>query len=139
MERFYFNEDELNNLKQNSYVKSVTQKSISFTKEFKEHFIAETNKGKGPTRIFIESGFNPYVLGNIRIQEFSKRVKRKINCNKPLDDNRGKKSTGRPKKIKEVVYQSKDDEIEALKHKNLVLEQENEFLKKIISLTQSGH
>lgn len=64
MERNYFTNEEIEILSKNNYVKKVTNKTISFTKEFKELFIEESNKGKGPTRIFIEQGFSPYILGS---------------------------------------------------------------------------
>lgn len=125
MERKNFTEEEINKLKENKFVKSITTKSISYTDEFKKLFIEESNKGKGPTRIFIESGFNPYVLGSRRIKEFSRLYKN----NELLVDNRGKSSTGRPKKPKEKSM-SKDEEIEFLKHQNLMLKAENDLLKK---------
>ena len=130
MERKNFTEEEINKLKENKFVKSITTKSISYTDEFKKLFIEESNKGKGPTRIFIESGFNPYVLGSRRIKEFSRLYKKKNKNNELLVDNRGKSSTGRPKKPKEKSM-SKDEEIEFLKHQNLMLKAENDLLKKM--------
>lgn len=125
-----FTEEQILELKNNKYVKNVTTKSISYTKEFKEHFIEETNKGKGPTRVFIESGFNPYIIGSERIRSFSKRTKRKHRNNESFDDNRGKKSTGRHKKKKEKEL-STEEEIKQLRHENLMLKAENELLKKM--------
>lgn len=125
-----FTEEQIEELKTNKYVKNITTISISFTKKFKEHFIEETNNGKGPTRIFIESGFNPYILGSSRIKEFSKRIKRKYKNNESLDDNRGKKSTGRPKKSKEKEL-SPEEQIKHLEQENLMLKAENDLLKKM--------
>ena len=130
MERTCFNEKEIEELKKNKYVKSVSEKTISYTYEFKEHFIEESNNGKGPTRIFIESGFNPYILGRKRIDTFSNRYKNKKKNNESFEDNRGKKATGRPKK-KQDIYKSKDEELETLRHENLMLKAENDLLKKM--------
>lgn len=116
-------------LKENKYVQNVTTKSISYTMEFKELFIEETKKSKGPTRIFIEAGFNPFILGGDRIRGFSKSIKKKVKNGLPLDDNRGKKSKGRLKKEKKEL--TKDEEIELLKHENLMLKAENDLLKKM--------
>ena len=77
MDRNYFTDEDIEILSKNKYVKKVTNKTISFTKEFKELFIEESNTGKGPTRIFVEQGFNPYILGSNRIKKFSGRIKRK--------------------------------------------------------------
>ena len=52
MERKNFTEEEINKLKENKFVKSITTKSISYTDEFKKLFIEESNKGQGNTRIF---------------------------------------------------------------------------------------
>ena len=130
MDKNYFTDKDVETLSKNKYVKKVTNKTISFTKEFKELFIEESNTGKGPTRIFIEQGFNPYTLGYCRIISFSKRIKKKNKKGVPFDDNRGKKSTGRPKKDKEQ-FSSLEEEIEFLKHQNSILKAENELLKKV--------
>lgn len=131
MEKNYFTEESLKELKNNKFVKSISQKnSISYTDEFKKLFIEESKNGKGPTRIFIENGFNPYILGSSRIKEFSRRIKEKEKNNELLTDNRGKKATGRPKKEKDKVL-SKEEEIEILKHENSILKAENDLLKKM--------
>ena len=130
MSKILFTEEEIQELKKNKFVKNVTEKSITYSDEFKQHFIEEKNNGKGPTRIFIECGFNPYVLGGTRIDHFNMRMMNKIKNKEPFDDNRGKKSTGRPKKtnIKELNDKEK---IEQLEHENLILKAENELLKKM--------
>lgn len=125
-----FNEEQIIELEQNKYVKKVTENSITYSKEFKMHFINEKNNGKGPTRIFIESGFNPYILGEYRINSFSKRINKIIKNDLSFDDNRGKKATGRPKKIKEKEL-SIEEQLDKLKHENLMLKAENELLKKM--------
>ncbi len=135
MEGNHFTEGQVKELKQNKYVRNVTLKSISFTKEFKEHFLNESETGKGPTRIFIESGFNPYILGSERIKGFSKRIKKKRQKNGSLEDTRGKKSTGRPKKSIERIL-TPDEEIEKLKHENVMLKAENDLLKKMKFLVE---
>lgn len=130
MDKYSFSNEEINELGKNKYVKHITNKTISFTKEFKEHFINESNNGKGPTRIFVESGLNPYIIGSERIKGFSKRIKNKYKTTKALDDNRGKKSTGRPRK--EIKKELTDKEkLEHLEHENLMLKAENELLKKM--------
>ena len=130
MNKIYFTEEQINELSKNSYVEKVTNKTITFTKEFKEHFIKECNNGKGPTRIFIESGINPYILGPRRIKDFSRRIKIKYKNEGSFNDNRGKKSPGRPKKTKEKEL-SIEEQLENLKHENLMLKAENELLKKM--------
>lgn len=130
MNKNSFSKEEIEELSKNKYVKHVTNKNIFFTKEFKEHFINESNNGKGPTRIFVESGLNPYIIGGNRIKKFAFRIKLKNKNNESFEDNRGKKSTGRPKKINSKELTDKE-KIEHLEHENLMLKAENNLLKKI--------
>ena len=130
-----FNEEEIKELQKNKFVKKVTTKTISFTKEFKEHFIEESNKGKGPTRIFVESDISPYILGGGRIKIFSKRVKTKYKNNESLDDKRGKKATGRKKKTKKKEL-SLEEQLDKIKHENLMLQAEINLLKKMEFLVE---
>lgn len=130
MERIIFDEEEIKNLKQNKYVKNVTENNITYSKEFKEYFINERKNGKGPTRIFIEGGFNPYILGYNRINSFAKRMRKIEKNNLSFNDNRGKNSTGRAKKTKEKEL-SVEEQLDKLKHENLMLKAENDLLKKM--------
>lgn len=130
MSKIIFTNEEIEELKKNKYVKHVSEKNITYSDEFKQHFIDEKSKGKGPTRIFIESGFNPYVIGSKRIDGFNTRINNKIKNNESLDDSRGKKSIGRPKKVNNKEMTDKE-KIEQLKHENLMLKAENELLKKM--------
>jgi cell division protein FtsB len=130
MNRNLFTEEQMIELKKNVYVKHITKTQVFFTKEFKQHFIDENNNGKGPTRIFIESGLSPYILGSVRIKRFSQRVKKQFKNNIPFDDNLGKRNSGRHKKAKKKEL-SKDEEIEKLKHENSMLKAENDLLKKM--------
>lgn len=130
MSKIIFTKEEIQELKKNKFVKNVTEKSITYSDEFKEHFLKEKKNGKGPTRIFIECGFNPYILGGKRIETFNTRIISKIKNKKVLSDSRGKKSTGRPKKINNKEMTDKE-KIEQLEHENLILKAENELLKKM--------
>ena len=46
MSKKLFTPQEIEQLKQNEYVKSVSEKGITYTKEFKENFIMMSEKGK---------------------------------------------------------------------------------------------
>lgn len=124
-----FSEEDIKELEKNKYVKRVSSTNISYTDEFKKLFIEESKKGKGPTRIFIESGFNPYILGSNRIRLFSVLYKNKNKKNELLVDNRGKVAKGRPKKSTKIL--TPEEEIEQLKHENIMLKAENDLLKKM--------
>ena len=69
-----FTPEQIEQLEKNPNVKKVSDKSITYTESFKEHFIIEYNRGKLPSKIFEEAGFNVHVLGE-RIKNASYRWK----------------------------------------------------------------
>ncbi len=68
-----FTNEEINLLSMNKYVLRVNQKSITYSNEFKMHFIAEYSKGKTTRVIFEESGFDIDILGEDRIRSAGNR------------------------------------------------------------------
>ena len=121
-----FNPEEVKVLKANFYVKAVTSKSITYTKEFKEEFFNEYQGGKGPSQILNEMGFEPKMLGKRRIDSIVYRVKKYAERVDGFEDVR-KNNTGRPM-TKDLTV---EEQLERLKHQNALLKQENEFLKKL--------
>ena len=73
-----FSNEEIKNLSKNKYVKKISDKAITYTNEFKIHFIAEYNNGKSPRVIFQEAGFDAEVIGLKRIDCSSSRWKKAI-------------------------------------------------------------
>ncbi len=67
MTKKLFTEKEVQALSKNRYVKSVSQKGITYTDEFKRIFIEENEKGKPPRIIFEECGFDIDVIGLQRV------------------------------------------------------------------------
>ena len=126
MSKLKFSEEDINKLKDNPYIKNISEKAITYADEFKEKFIELYNKGTIPTEIFRICEIYPEIVGQNRIDTFSRRVKQKYRNGNILEDERKGKS-GRPK-TKEL---SKDEEIQQLKHKIKYQEQQIEFLKKI--------
>lgn len=63
MTKKLFTEREIQILSNNLYVKSVSQKGITYTEEFKHIFIEENEKGKLPRNIFEECGFDIDMIG----------------------------------------------------------------------------
>ena len=71
----YFTNEQVEQLKRNEYVKKVSEKSITYTEEFKERFLLEYNSGKPLSQILIEMGFDPKVLGERRVSNIVQRIK----------------------------------------------------------------
>ena len=98
MSKKKFSNEEIEKLSKNKYVKKVSDKAITYTNEFKIHFIAEYNNGKTPRIIFKEAGFDIELIGSKRIECASTRWKRayKESGVLGLDDTR-RNNSGRPR------------------------------------------
>lgn len=123
-----FTDIEVAKLSKNKYIKTVSNKAITYTDEFKEIFIAESRTGKSTRIIFEEYGFDTEILGKDRYDSAGKRWRSAYNKNGILgiQDNR-KKSSGRPLK-RNLSAEEKLARIEA---ENILLKAENELLKKV--------
>ena len=119
MSKKIFSEKEINELSKNKYVKKVSQKGITYTNEFKLHFIAEYEMGKTPRQIFQDAGFDIQVIGIKRIECASDRGRKsyKEKGVLGLDDKRALNSgrTLNRELTLEEILAKKDAEIEYLK------------------------
>ncbi|WP_455544530.1 IS3 family transposase [Intestinibacter sp.] len=119
MSKKIFSENEIKILSKNKYVKHISAKGITYTNEFKLHFIAEYETGKTPRQIFKDAGFDIEILGKKRIECASSRWRKayKEKGVLGLDDTRvlnsGRK-LNRELTLEEVLAK-KDAEIEYLK------------------------
>lgn len=75
MGRGNFTKAEMETLLRNPYVADVNEKSISYSTEFKFLFMDEYIKGKRPTEIFRDAGFDIRILGSKRIERACARWK----------------------------------------------------------------
>ncbi|MDD1505985.1 IS3 family transposase, partial [Lysinibacillus sp. CNPSo 3705] len=69
MSKKLFTKQQQSQLKLNPYVKAVSDKSITYTDEFKQFFIDEFEKGKYPREIFLEAGFDIDIIGMTRVNK----------------------------------------------------------------------
>ena len=122
----YFTDEQLRLLEENPYVVKASKKSITYSEEFKELYWIDYQNGMQPIEIFKKYGFDPYALGSRRRDNFTHRLKKQAAREEGFKDTRSKNS-GRPS-TKEL---SLEVQLERLKHKNEVLQQENDFLKRV--------
>lgn len=115
-------------LKQNPNVVSVSEKAITYTDEFKRHFIAENEKGILPREIFEKAGLDVELIGIERIRSSGKRWRASYRQAgiEGLQDTR-KTNSGRPSGRELTV----EEKIARLEAKNQLLRVENELLKKL--------
>ena len=133
MSNILFNEEQQKRLRANHWVKSVTEKSISFTEDFKIYFINEYNLGKLPKQIFKDAGFDINMLGDKRIEQCTARYKRQNKRIEGFHDTRANNSGRRIGKELSI-----EEENELLKKQNIKLQQELEFLKKMEFLARQA-
>ncbi len=122
----YFTDEQLRLLEENPYVVKASKKSITYSEEFKELYWIDYQNGMQPIEIFKKYGFDPYALGSRRRDNFTDRLKKQAAREDGFKDTRSKNS-GRPS-TKEL---SLEEQLERLKHKNEILQQENDFLKRV--------
>lgn len=126
MSNILFTDKDVKKLSKNKYVKKVSNKSITYTNEFKEKVVFETeNYKKFPRQVFEECGFDIDVIGSKRIENAAYKWRKKYKQQGELKDTRKHKS-GRPLK-RELSDTEKLKRAEAKIH---LLEAENELLKK---------
>jgi len=128
MAKIKFTQEEIEAFKVNPYVTQVSEKTVSFSREFKERLIQESRTGKAHSKILSDLGIDEKVLGAERAKSLFKRVRKQ--SVRPEGFSRTK-PIGRPKK---VIFASVEEENRYLKDRMEYLEQENEFLKKLKAL-----
>lgn len=128
MSKKLFTEQEIEILKQNTYVKQVTPKGITYTDEMKQFSIAESEKGLMSTEIFRKAGFSISMIGNKRARNALTRWKKiyKTYGVTGLNDSR-KGNSGRPL-IREL---SLEEQLERKEARIKFLEVQLEFQKKL--------
>lgn len=129
----YFSNDQVEELRTNPYVDHVSKKAITYSEEFKQHFIEEYQLGKLPTQIFKEAGFDSSTLGQARIDSFSKRIRKMNDRDEGFTDLRSV-SSGRPR----TKDRSSEEEIAYLRHQVALQKQQIEALKKTNSINRKA-
>ncbi len=118
-----FTAEQVSLLRSNPWVKSVTPKYISFTKEFMEEFINQHSKGRTRYEIFESHGFPVDVLGKSSIEHTTDNWIGKANKSIALSDEK----RGRPR----TRDLTKDEIIARQQAKIEILQQENDFFRQI--------
>lgn len=121
----YFSEEQIQQLQDNPYIKRITSKAITYSEEFRMHFLLEYNQGKLPTQIFREANISPEIVGKQRIGTFASRVRKMNERPEGITDLRGQNS-GRPR----TKERTTEEEIAYLRHQVALQKQQIEALKK---------
>lgn len=127
-----FTADELQHLKANPYTYWVTDSMISFTKEFKAEFWSRYQSGQRPRDIVKDLGYDPEVLGDMRISGIQHLIKKAAESGKGFTN---APLAGMPaRRLTTVDYDPTKETVIQMQNEILYLKQEIEFLKKISSV-----
>ncbi len=135
MSKYYFTDEQIEELKKNPYVKKVSKTSVIFTEEFKTKFIHLYNQGIGPTEIIRRFGINPKIIRKNRIDKLTIRL-RKHSLRPEGFSRKPNSSKGKPRKKKHPEFNNDSEKAEYYKEYSERLEQEIELLKKIEALEE---
>lgn len=133
MGKNHFTEEQQSELQKNPYIKKVSAKSITYTKEFKEKFEEEYRSGKLPSQILADMGIDHRLLGKKRKSSLVARMKQYELRPEGCEDTR-KNNTGRPS----TKGLTDAEKVKRLEQKVAYLNQENEFLKKNIQMDRQA-
>lgn len=134
MSRKLFSEEELQILRQNPYVYSVTGARMTLTKEFKEKFMTAYQAGELPRSILEDHGFDISIIGERRIWSISQHIRDEYKKYGEFHEGYGPRNPESQPLTNPDQPISEKDELERLKHEVDYLKQEVEFLKKISSI-----
>lgn len=128
MSKITFSKEAIEELNRNPYVKRVSEKSITYSDEFKRMLIEKYLRGNTPRTIFIEAGFDVEVIGIKRYEQAAARWIRSYNKDGIVGvrDTR-RENSGRPSN----TPLSKDDIINKQEAKIKLLEEQLDLLKKL--------
>ena len=93
MSNIVFTDSEVKKLRKNKYVRNVSNKSITYTDEFKEKVVFETeNYKKFPRQVFEECGFDIGIIGIKRVENAAYKWRKQYKNLGELKDTRKYKS-----------------------------------------------
>ena len=123
-----FTDEEMEMLRNNPYTYSVTPSTLYFTKEFKELFWQEYQKGEVPRQILDKYGYPADVLGKQRIWGIAHTIKGRYYSEERLREGALKRAPSASSKCGTT-----EEAVRQLQGEVQYLRQEIEFLKKISS------
>lgn len=128
-----FTQEEMDIIRQNPYVVSVSSTKISYSLEFKKFAMKHSKEGMKSTEIFQKAGFDTEMLGKSRMYAAIKKIKKEAASPNGLHEPWGKSKEQRLAEFAEEDFSKKQTQkaIQDLQKKILHLEQQIEFLKKI--------
>lgn len=127
MSKKLISKEDIAKLHTSPYIIAVSQRSISFSVEFKHLAYEQIFAGKTMRSIFVENGIDPDILGDKRIQNFRYWLKRNADRDVGFENLRTN-NYRRPPESREATLENR---VRDLEHELAYTRQEVEFLKKV--------
>lgn len=130
MSKIIFNEHQRRQIELNPHVLNVSDRTIQYTVEFKIEAVQESLKGKGPSEIFKNAGFDLELIGVQKVQSAVNRWKQIYLLHGEdgfRNERRGIGATGRPR----AENLSASKKLEKAEARIRLLEAELTLLKKL--------
>ena len=118
---------EIEKLRKNPYVASVTTNTVRFTEAFKEQAYEKKRQGIPVMETMRQCGIDPEILGASRVEGFSYTLSKKAKQKSGFSDRRSENYRRPPKTGEETMEQR----IRQLENELAYTRQEVEFLKKL--------
>ena len=118
---------EIEELRKNPYIASVTENTVRFTKAFKELAYEKKCGGVSVAETMRQCGIDPQILGASRVEGFSYTLNKKAKQESGFSDGRSENYRRPPKTGNETVEQR----VQQLENELAYTRQEVEFLKKL--------
>lgn len=126
MSKILFTDVQVKKLGKNKWIKNITNKGITYTKEFKQKLVKECeNYKKFPQEVFRECGINPEIVGKKRIEASAYRWRKQLKSTGDITDTR---ITNSGNTLKREL--SDKEKLKRAEARIKLLEAENELLKK---------
>ena len=133
MTKKFFTQEEMDIIRQNPYVISVSSSRIIYSLAFKKWALEQAALGMKSTDIFVKAGFDPEILGTSRMYAAIKKFKKDASSPEGLRETSSKTREQRMVQFAKEEYDKKHTKValRELQKKVVHLEQQLEFLKKI--------
>lgn len=135
MSRQFFTNEQIESLRQNPHVLSVSAAVLVFRKEFKERFYAEYMEGAFPRDILKKYGIDPSILGKYRITSIARHIKNEYAKYGGFYE--GRQPADRSGTAKKAAQNTPGKELQSIRHELEYMRQELEYLKKISAVRMS--
>lgn len=134
MPKAEFTDKQIQELENNPNTSYVSRHVIRFTLEFKSYFVENYKAGVHPHLIFKQCGYDPDVIGPVRIKHFTHRVQSEDLAATTLKPRKPHKAFDAAKAYEEPL----DMTVLRMQNEITYLQQEIAFIKKIIESDRSS-